>query len=131
MSVTARGARVKGALLLVLLLALPACAEARPLRCVATDGDSLRCGRERIRLAGLDAPELRGRCAREQRLARAARDRLQALVANGATIRSLGADRYGRTLARVHDRSGRDVARVLVAEGLARPYAGGQRRGWC
>jgi endonuclease YncB( thermonuclease family) len=130
----ARGARrVKGGLILALLLvlALPGCAEAQALRCVATDGDSLRCGRERIRIAGLDAPEIQGRCARERRLAVAARDRLQGLVAGGVTIRSLGEDRYGRTLARVRDRGGRDVARVLIAEGLARPYEGGRRRGWC
>ncbi len=72
-----------------------------------------------------------GRCERERRLAVAARDRLQALLAGGVTIRAVGEDRFGRTLARVRDRAGRDVARVLVAEGLARPYAGGPRRGWC
>jgi endonuclease YncB( thermonuclease family) len=126
-----RGVKRAGVLALLLLLALPGCAEAQALRCVATDGDSLRCGRERIRLLGLDAPEMNGRCARERRLAAAARDRLQSLIAGGASIRSAGEDRYGRTLARVRDRSGRDVARVLVAEGLARPYEGGRRRGWC
>jgi endonuclease YncB( thermonuclease family) len=125
--------RVKHALALGVLLALaaPQAAPAQPLRCVATDGDSLRCGRERIRLVGLDAPEMNGRCPRERRLAVAARDRLDGLVAGGVTVRSVGTDRYGRTLARVRDRRGRDVARVLIAEGLARPYEGGRRRGWC
>lgn len=31
---------------------------------VAIDGDTLRCGRERIRLLGTDAPELPGHCQR-------------------------------------------------------------------
>ncbi|WP_290897841.1 thermonuclease family protein [Hoeflea sp.] len=39
-------------------------------------------------------------------------------------------DRYGRTLACVYA-DGRDVAKALIAAGLARPYDGGRREGWC
>ncbi len=101
--------------------------------CAAVDGDTLRCGRERVRLVGLDAPELQGRCARERRLAVAARDRLNGIVLRGGITlqRQRRPDRYGRTLAVVRDRQGRDVAAVLIAEGLARPYARGRRGSWC
>ncbi len=103
-----------------------------PPRCAAVDGDTLRCGEERVRIVGLDAPEMQGRCARERRLALAARDRLQALVAGGAALqRQPRPDRYGRTLALVRDREGRDVAAVLIAEGLARPHTRGRRASWC
>lgn len=74
--------------------------------CVATDGDSLRCGAERVRLLGVDAPEM-GRCATGRRCAPgdpiASRDNLRRLV-NGKPIRvdRVGQDRYGRTLAVVY-----------------------------
>lgn len=32
--------------------------------CTVTDGDTIRCGDERIRLLAIDAPELPGHCAR-------------------------------------------------------------------
>lgn len=121
---------LKGAALALLLLATPA--QAQGLRCVATDGDTLRCGRERVRIMGLDTPELRARCPAELRLARAARDRLDALIARGVTLEPHGRDRYRRLLAVVRDRQGRDVAQVLIREGLGRPYDGrGRRGGWC
>ena len=57
--------------LLAALLAPPAAAQG--VRCRAVDGDTLRCGAERVRVVGLDAPELHGaRCPAELRLARAA-----------------------------------------------------------
>jgi endonuclease YncB( thermonuclease family) len=34
-------------------------------------------------------------------------------------------------LAVVRDARGRDVAGILIGEGLARPYHGGRRSGWC
>ena len=113
-------------------LLLAASAHAQGLRCTATDGDTLRCGRERVRVMGLDAPELRARCPAELALARAARDRLEALIARGVTLEPHGRDRYRRLLAVVRDRQGRDVAQLLIGEGLARPYTGRTRRGgWC
>lgn len=111
------------------LAASPAAAQ---LRCRTVDGDTLRCGAERVRVVGLDAPELHGRCPREIRQARAAKDRLAELVAGGVTLRTRGRDRYRRLLAVVRDRQGRDVAAVMIREGLARPYDGrGRRAGWC
>lgn len=116
------------ALLLAAAAAPPATAE--EIR--VTDGDTIRLGEERIRILGLDAPELHGRCREERRLAARARDRLAELIgARGIAIeRVRRKDRYGRTLATVRA-GGVDVAMVLIAEGLARPYEGGRRDGWC
>jgi micrococcal nuclease len=117
--------------ILAAFLLFPAPAEARQA-CRAIDGDSLVCGSERIRILGLDAPELRGRCPAEVRLARAARARMQELVARGITIERRGRDRHRRTLAVVRVRGGQDVADIMIRERLARAYDGrGPRRGWC
>lgn len=103
----------------------------RTLRCRAVDGDTLRCGAERVRLVGLDTPEMQGRCPAESRLARRAQARLAALAADGVTLQPEGRDRYDRLLAVVRDRAGRDLASIMIREGLARPYGGGRRAGWC
>jgi endonuclease YncB( thermonuclease family) len=105
------------------------------------DGDTLEArvqvwfGQEivtRIRLAGIDAPELRSACGTERHLAVAARNRLIELVA-GKRVRLLrvSADKYfGRVVAEVVTESG-EVGAILRREGLAAPYAGRRRTGWC
>ena len=87
----------------------------------------------RVRLEGIDAPELHARCDREKVLAEQARGRLTALLAGGqARISDIRNDKYGgRIRARVFDSAGVDVGAVLVAAGLARPYHGERRRSWC
>ena len=101
-------------------------------RCRAIDGDTLACGRERVRIMGLDTPEMRGQCPAEIRAARAAKNRLAGLIAAGVILEPNGRDRYRRLLAIVRDRRGRDVAQILIRERHARPYDGrGRRRGWC
>jgi len=112
----------------LILLAMPAAAQQRAY---AVDGDTLRVGRERVRIMGLDTPELHGRCPREIAMARRAQARMGQLVAGGVLLSPHGRDRYGRLLAVVRDRSGRDVAQVMIREGLARPYEGSRRNGWC
>lgn len=86
-----------------------------------------------VRLAGIDAPELRGRCDGETALAGRARDRLAELLAGGiARLDDIRHDKYGgRVRARVLGVDGADVGAVLVAAGLARPYYGERRRSWC
>jgi endonuclease YncB( thermonuclease family) len=119
------------------LLLLAGAANAQPQRAPAghvqvIDGDTIRLDGETIRLRGLDAPELHGRCAAEIALAIRATERLRQIVAAGVTIERGGSDRYRRTLATVRTSQGRDVAMILIQEGLARPYDGrGQRQGWC
>jgi micrococcal nuclease len=97
------------------------------------DGDTIRLGDERIRIVGLDTPELghRAQCQEEAVAAEQAKQALIAEIARGnVALERQGTDRYGRTLARVTV-DGRDVADTLIAQGLARPYAGGRRDGWC
>lgn len=100
--------------------------------CRAVDGDTIRCGEERVRLVGLDAPELRGRCEAERQRALAATERLRLLIADGVTLSTAGRDKYDRVLAVVLDARGQDVGQILVREGLAHAYHGrGPREGWC
>lgn len=96
------------------------------------DGDTVRLGDERIRIIGLDAPELHGKCRAERRLAERARDRLAELLATDdvVIIRAGRPDKYRRTLAVIRA-DGLDVARVLIQERLARPYHGERRQSWC
>lgn len=82
-----------------------------------------------VRLAAVDAPELRRpRCPAEA-AAEAARDRLAALVGRTLTLRDITLDKYGgRVVARV-SADGEDVAASLLADGLAAPY--GAPLPWC
>jgi len=118
------------AAVVAILAAGPAASQAT--RCAVVDGDTLQCGDERVRVMGLDAPEMHARCPDESRLALAATARLRELVAHGVTLQPAGRDRYGRLLAVVLSREGNDLALVLIREGLAREYHGrGPRGGWC
>lgn len=98
------------------------------------DGDTFRMNGTKIRIADIDAPETHpARCAHEAELGAAATQRLHALLNSGpVSLASVGrdADRYGRKL-RLVSVDGRGVGETLVAEGLARRYAGGYREGWC
>ncbi len=85
-----------------------------------------------IRVKSVDAPEIRGKCANEKAQAKAARDYVRKLLGNADRIELLDIERgkYFRLLARVRV-DGKDLARLLVIEGHARPYDGGAREGWC
>lgn len=77
-----------------------------PLRdCTVTDGDTIRCGDERIRLLGIDAPELPGHCRSGRSCAPgdpyASTNSLSAAMTGQLTIKRVGRDHYGRTLAMV------------------------------
>ena len=110
------------------MLALVAAALDRPPPPVsglarASDGDSFRLGNDRIRLLGLDAPELAQDCTAESGeswpCGRAARARMAELLATGpADCRPEEIDQYGRLLATCSI-DGRDLGATLVAEGLA------------
>lgn len=115
---------------LLLAAALAACpAQGTRVTCVH-DGDTLWLAGEKVRLAGIDAPELAGRCPAETALAIRARNRLIALLSTGEpSLVRHGSDRYGRTLADVGV-DGRDAGEALVAEGLARRWTG-RREPWC
>ncbi len=109
------------------------CDVAMQRNCVI-DGDTIRYNGTKIRLADIDAPEVRDfKCVSELALGRRATKRLLDLMNAGPfdVVRAgdRDRDRYGRDL-RVVERDGRSLGGILVAEGLARRWDGG-RRGWC
>lgn len=127
---------IRIAIILAIALATPAHAD-RPSRTItAVDGDTVRSGGVSYRLMGYDTPEtIFAKCDAERMLGLKAKERLEDLIATSRETRLLvnwrRKDRYGRGLARLMI-DGRDVARILVDEGLARPYDGRTRRkGWC
>ncbi|RXF73402.1 hypothetical protein EK403_11115, partial [Hansschlegelia zhihuaiae] len=86
----------------------------------------------RVRIAGLDAPERRGRCDGETQAASAATEALRRLIdGRRLTLAEVRGDKYfGRVVARVSTSDAGDVAAALVAQGHGRAYAGGRRAGW-
>ena len=87
----------------------------------------------KVRLRTVDAPEMQYRCDDERVKAQAARDALAAMLRQGSvTIINVQQDRYGgRVDADVATAGTPNVADALLARGLARPYDGGRRDGWC
>jgi endonuclease YncB( thermonuclease family) len=87
----------------------------------------------RVRLRGIDAPEMRARCEDERTKALAARDALARILSEGAVgISSIGQDKYGgRVDADVSTLRTPDVSAALLERGLARRYSGGRRASWC
>lgn len=107
----------------------------QPVRII--DGDSIGlAGYHIVRIVGLDTPEIGGKakCPRERALADRVQARMSELLAHGDVTIDWSQkqnDPYCRPLARVLV-DGRDVADILVAEGLARYYDGkGPRKSWC
>lgn len=91
-------------------------------RAVAIDGDSLRLGKERIRLLGIDAPEFGQSCGgpgSAWACGREARVLLADLVRGaGVACRAEGYDKYGRILARCLAAE-TDLGAAMAEAGLA------------
>jgi endonuclease YncB( thermonuclease family) len=87
----------------------------------------------RVRLRGIDAPELKAQCAQELKLAETASDALRGLLGAGSvTIYNIGPDKYpGRVVADVATSKTPSVSAALLAGGFVRAYGGGHRNGWC
>lgn len=87
----------------------------------------------RVRLRGIDAPELHARCGDERVMAEASRDALAAMLKQGAVgISNIGQDKYGgRVDADASTAHTADVAAALLEHGHVRRYAGGKRQSWC
>ena len=100
------------------------------------DGDTIRCGTERVRLAQIDAPELSSnpRCWKrgthylwcDETAGLKARAALERFLAQGKVrIVRLGYDRFGRTVARVYVQ-GSDASEHLRQLGLVKRWYGRQ-----
>jgi endonuclease YncB( thermonuclease family) len=87
----------------------------------------------RVRLRGIDAPELKAQCAQELKQAEAATGALRDLLREGeVAIYNIGPDKYqGRVVADVATRRTPNVAAALLDRGYVRSYGGGHRAGWC
>jgi len=132
-SVPALAAIVLSACLAQPLTAAPGPDQARVAYVI--DGDTFRLASgERIRIAGIDAPESRqgqARCRAELALGKAATARARAMVEDRpVTLVRVGRS-YDRTVAEVR-LGGRDLAGTLVAAGVARWWPRGARKpDWC
>ncbi|MCO5082582.1 MAG: thermonuclease family protein [Rhizobiaceae bacterium] len=109
---------------------------------VAVDGDTVRCGTERMRdmgpgapnKSGYDAPEIgNAKCAKERLLGEQAKLRLQELLdQRGTQVEDSGKrDRYGRPLVVVRLGNGTTAGEVLMREGYAVRWKPGYRSNWC
>ncbi len=91
-------------------------------RARVVDGDTLVMDGQRIRLVGIDAPELRQVCARDGQAwpcGRASKDHLEALIGEAsASCSADGSDRYGRLLAVCLVRN-IDINAAMVGSGYA------------
>lgn len=87
----------------------------------------------KIRLRGIDAPELKARCDEEKSKALAARDALQGILDQGAVgVSAVTLDKYGgRVVADASTRATPDISAALLGAGLVRGYSGGRRGSWC
>lgn len=85
-----------------------------------------------VRLAGIDTPEIKGKCAGESRLARKARAFLNRALRDAREIRLLNVRRgkYFRIVADI-EADGVVINGQLIQQGLAHPYDGGRKMGWC
>lgn len=107
-----------------------------PSRYCVIDGDSFVAAGTRYRLAGLDAPELAGKCPQEKALAERSAVALTAWLNDGPAVMegdpASPADKYGRPLRRMTRGAGTaSASQALIAAGLARSYSGEARQAWC
>lgn len=102
------------------------------------DGDTLVIDGERVRLHGVDAPEInRPECPAEADLGRQSKAFVEGVVAANEQIelnnQQVKRDRYGRVVGKVSV-NGRDLGEMTVGAGYAAPwdYDGGEKKPeWC
>lgn len=88
-----------------------------------TDGDTIRCGPLRVRLASIDAPEMPGHCRRGRACVEgdpyASKAHLERLIGSAAlSCQQTDTDRYGRIIA-LCEANGRDLSCAQVEGGHA------------
>lgn len=85
-----------------------------------------------IRILGIDAPELRGKCESEKIAASIAKQHtVQALrSAKVIELKDMQRGKYFRILAHVYV-DGKSLGKELMKAGHAKAYDGGKRNAWC
>lgn len=114
------------------------CGPGRGHACVI-DGDTIKLGDRKIRIIGIDTPEVDAQCPAEAVMAEAATAELQRLLNQGPfeMVGRVGnqQDKYGRDLRALRrtrpDGSVQSIADDMRNSGVARRYLGGFRSGWC
>ncbi len=114
------------------------CGPGRGHACVI-DGDTFKLGTRKIRIIGIDTPEVDARCPAEAVQAEAATAELQRLLNQGPfeVVGRIGdqQDKYGRDLRALRrtrpDGTVQSIAEDMRSSGVARRYLGGFRSGWC
>jgi endonuclease YncB( thermonuclease family) len=86
----------------------------------------------KVRLKGVDTPEINGKCAAEKKLAQEAKAFAEKwLRENQSRLVRVHYGTYaGRVLATTQNRRGTSLSAALLSEKLARPYRG-RRAKWC
>jgi endonuclease YncB( thermonuclease family) len=87
----------------------------------------------KVRLRGIDAPEMKARCRGEMLKADEARAALAAILAQGqVSVSRVAFDKYGgRVVADASARATPDVSAAMLERQLVRRYGGGRRESWC
>jgi len=85
-----------------------------------------------VRVLGVDAPEIRGKCKEEKQAARLAKQFTVSALRGASRIelRDIQRGKYFRILANVYI-DGENLAQALIQARHGRPYKGGSRVGWC
>ena len=86
-----------------------------------------------VRVAGVDTPEIRGKCISERVSAIRARDFvIRSLAgANSVSFCNPKWGKYGKRVIAEVVLDGKSLAATIIERGLGRPYHGGRREGWC
>ena len=105
------------------------------------DGDTFKCSidlgfsiileNQSVRLSGINCPEIRTKDERERALGYEARDQLRHILeeADVIALQSHGKGKFGRILGTLFA-DGKNVNKMMIDLGLARPYDGGKRSSW-
>ena len=106
------------------------------------DGDTIRVNIDsfpdiigkniRIRLKGIDTPEIKGKCQKEIDLAIMARDYLRNAINQSSHIelKNIERGKYFRIVGELYI-DGENISKGLLKEKLAYIYHGGKKRNWC
>jgi len=86
-----------------------------------------------VRLRGIDAPSLRGKCQQEKELAKKSKDFLHFLIKNERfTLQNIERGKYFRILADIRLSDGRNVSDIMLFNNHAVKYDGFKKtHNWC
>jgi endonuclease YncB( thermonuclease family) len=105
------------------------------------DGDTIKIWHDKVpehlretnvRLAGIDTPEIRGKCDKEKELAQEAKKYIEDTLNSSHNVKFnvISRDKYGRYLVVVYA-DDININKALIEKGLAYEYYGGTKQSWC